>query len=211
MIADAHTHNQSSCEGIISTSPERFNPLPGKVYSVGLHPWLTAGIADHNMEQLRRILKFPEVVAVGETGIDKMKGAPIEIQEKIFLQHIELSEETKKPLIIHEVKAAGQILAIHRQIKPKMPWIRHGFRGNAQTARMYYSKGIYLSIGEKFNPEAVKSIPESLLLLETDESPLTITEIARKAATARQTTTEALLALSASNISTILKLSDSTI
>ena len=118
--------------------------------------------------------------------------------------HIALSERFRKPLIIHEVKAADIILAIHRQTKPKMPWIRHGFRGNAQTARMYWSKGIYLSIGEKFNADAAASIPDGMLLIETDESRLSIGEIAAKVAEARQTTAEAILALSGHNISRIL-------
>ena len=144
------------------------------------------------------------MVAIGETGIDRMKGASAERQAALFKLHAILSERFRKPLIIHEVKATDIILAIHRQTKPKMPWIRHGFRGNAQTARMYWSKGIYLSVGEKFNAEAVASIPEALLLLETDESRLTIGEIAAKVAEARKTTAEAILALSGHNISRIL-------
>ena len=170
MITDIHTHNTVSTDGIICTTPHSFSPLPGKFYSCGIHPWETAGTGNDDIGKLCRILARPEIAAIGETGIDRLKGAPATRQEELLRMHIALSERFRKPLIIHEVKAADIILAIHRQTKPKMPWVRHGFRGNAQTARMYWSKGIYLSVGEKFNAEAVASIPEALLLLETDES-----------------------------------------
>lgn len=204
MITDIHTHNTVSTDGIICTTPHSFSPLPGKFYSCGIHPWETAGTGNDDIGKLCRILARPEIAAIGETGIDRLKGAPATRQEELLRMHIALSERFRKPLIIHEVKAADIILAIHRQTKPKMPWVRHGFRGNAQTARMYWSKGIYLSVGEKFNAEAVASIPEALLLLETDESRLSIYEIAGQVAKARQTTMEAMIELSARNISALL-------
>lgn len=204
MITDIHTHNTVSTDGIICTTPHSFSPLPGKFYSCGIHPWETAGTGNDDIGKLCRILARPEIAAIGETGIDRLKGAPATRQEELLRMHIALSERFRKPLIIHEVKAADIILAIHRQTKPKMPWVRHGFRGNAQTARMYWSKGIYLSIGEKFNADAAASIPDGMLLIETDGSRLSIYEIAGQVAKARQTTTEAMIELSARNISALL-------
>lgn len=204
MITDIHTHNVHSTDGIICSTPGSFRPVEGKAYSCAIHPWETAATGNQQINDLCRILSREDVVAIGETGIDRMKGASAERQAELFKLHAILSEKLMKPLIIHEVKAAETILSIHKQIKPAMPWIRHGFRGNAQTARMYWSKGIYLSIGEKFNADAAASIPNGMLLIETDESRLTIGEIAAKVAEARQTTAEAILALSGHNISRIL-------
>lgn len=204
MITDIHTHNPDSREGIICTSPGNFNPISGRFYSCGLHPWDTESSGNDDFENLCHILAHDAVVAIGETGIDRLKGAPLARQEEIFLRHVRLSERLRMPLIIHEVKAIEQILSIHRAVKPVMAWVRHGFRGNVQTARMYFSKGIYLSIGEKFNPEAVRSIPDSLLLVETDESKLSISAIAAKVAAARNTSAEAILRLSAQNIASML-------
>ena len=50
------------------------------------------------------------MVAIGETGIDRMKGASAERQAELFKLHAILSEILLNPLIIHEVYAAVTIL-----------------------------------------------------------------------------------------------------
>ena len=38
-IIDIHTHRPDAVAALISTDPRRFDPQPGKWYSVGFHPW----------------------------------------------------------------------------------------------------------------------------------------------------------------------------
>ena len=59
-----------------------------------------------------------------------------------------------------------------------MPWIWHGFRGNATMAKQLADNGILLSLGRHFNTDAAASIPADKLLVETDESTADINEIA---------------------------------
>ena len=40
------------------------------------------------------------VKAIGETGLDKLRGATIERQTELLIHHIALSEELHKPLCI---------------------------------------------------------------------------------------------------------------
>ena len=75
-----------------------------------------------------------------------------------------------------------------------MPWIVHGFRGNARVASQLLDAGFYLSYGERFNPEALAVTPADRLLAETDESLLPIDEIHRRLAASRQVTVEELVA-----------------
>lgn len=198
MIIDCHTHAPRRREAIISVAPSEFRPEEGHVYSVGIHPWSTDQPADFSI--LSEAATHPAVVAIGETGIDRLRGADIALQRKIFEFHIDLSEQLRKPLVLHVVKAVDEILAIHKAKKPRMPWIWHGFRGNRQMAKQISDKGIYLSLGERFNPQAAEAIPQRLLLLESDESKLTIQEIAARIAPFRAATAERLLALTGDNL-----------
>ncbi len=192
MIVDCHTHHADRLNAIVSVAPEDFHPQEGILYSVGIHPWTTDKPFD--FELLETTAAHPSVVAIGETGIDRLRGADIDKQTQILRRHINLSERLQKPLILHVVKALDIILALRKECQPTMPWIWHGFRGNATTAKQLTDKGFYLSFGERFNAEAAAAVPAERLLLETDESPLTINEIAARIAACRHISSDELLA-----------------
>lgn len=179
MIRDTHTHNLLSTDGIISVDPSFSSFEAGKHYSTGIHPWLTGQEdIDVKIALLDALATREEIVAIGETGIDRRRGASEDIQTDIFVRHILLASLTGKPLIIHNVKALDEILRLHKKHRPDNPWIIHGFRGNPAVARQLTSRGIYLSLGARFNPDVPAAIPPHLLLAETDESDLPIQSIA---------------------------------
>ena len=173
---DIHTHDKSRKDAIINIYPHE-QLIDGAYHSVGIHPWHTVDIDSSTIEKLSTLAAHPQVVAIGETGLDALKGASIEKQIEIFKLHISLSEQVKKPLIIHCVKAFNEIITIKKQLKPSMPWIIHGFRGKPQLAQQLLNNGFYISLGEKFNPETASIIPIDRLLFETDESTLNINKI----------------------------------
>lgn len=195
-VCDAHTHhtpanNLAINESVVSlTLKEYFNSSPKDgLLSVGIHPWETADYPNFSTDEMKLIISDPRVVAIGETGLDTLKGAPIEAQEAIFRKHIKVSEESGKPLVIHVVKAFDRLLSIHKEIRPSSPWILHGFRGKPQLVDHLLAKNstnqIYFSIGERFNPQTVTIIPTDRLLIETDESPKSASEILQAVAIAR--------------------------
>lgn len=175
-IYDIHTHTIRP--GALVNIRPGDTIEPGIVYSTGIHPWDTSHTDINDIDLLRQYAIKPEIAAIGETGLDPLRGAPIEHQEEIFRAHIALSEELGKPLIIHCVKTAHRILALHKALRPQSRWILHGFRGNADTARQLTDAGIMLSLGPRFNPEVPLRIPHTMLLPETDDSPIPITEVA---------------------------------
>lgn len=197
MIIDCHTHCLTAENAVVSCSPAAFLPVPGILYSVGYHPWDVYGDCDWDI--LEAVARHPQVVAIGESGLDRLRGGDIECQERAFVKHVTLSEMLDKPLIIHEVKAVDSILRLRRELRPSQKWVRHGFRGNANVAKMLTDKGFYLSFGEKFNAEAVKSVSLDWLLIETDDSKLPIGAIAEKIATARGISVDDLLAVVVEN------------
>ena len=176
---DIHTHDKSRTDAIINIYPHE--PLiHGAYHSVGIHPWHTSDVNISTIEQLNTLATHPQVVAIGETGIDALKGDTIDKQIEIFCHHVALSEQHQKPLIIHCVKAFNEIIALKKQLHPTMPWIIHGFRGKPQLASLLINHGFYISLGEHFNPQSVTVIPTNRLLFETDESTLDINTIIEK-------------------------------
>ena len=177
---DIHTHHPAPQPlGVISTSIHDFNPVDGQLYSVGIHPWTTADSSPtlDDWQKLENIAALPCVVAIGECGIDKIKGGHMYKQVNVMNRQIQISEKLGKPLIVHDVKAHDIIVGLRRDLEPKQNWLVHGFRAKPTVAKMLTDAGIYLSIGQQFNPASFASIPRDMLLAETDESPLSIEEI----------------------------------
>jgi len=181
MIKDIHTHDLNSTEGIISIEPSQAGIIEkGRYYSVGIHPWhLTESFGD-GIKIMERLVSRPEVVMVGECGLDGVCGAPEELQESAFKAQAALSERVEKPLLIHCVRRFPQLLALKREMAPRQKWIIHGFRGKPQLAAELIRHGFYLSVGERFNPASLEVIPRERLLVETDDSSLDIDTIAER-------------------------------
>lgn len=198
MIIDCHTHHLDRQDAIICVAPEDFHPQDDRLYCVGIHPWnADKPFSDKHLEAA---CADSRTAFIGETGIDKHCGVDLGKQETLLLKHISLSESLCRPLVLHAVKSADRILALRKSLRPTMTWIWHGFRGNAILARQLWQAGIYLSLGEHFNAEAAKTIPADRLLIETDESPLTINEIAAKVAQCRGVSEEEVLQNAAENL-----------
>ena len=179
LCLDIHTHHPvPQPEAVISLPVENFTPLEGQFYSVGVHPWLTAQPGfEPDWNLFSTLAARQEVVAIGECGIDKTRGGLMFKQINVLNRQIAESEKLKKPLILHDVKAHDIIVGLRRESNVTQNWAVHGFRGKPTVAKMLTDAGISLSFGEKFNPEALATVPLNMILAETDESPLSIEEI----------------------------------
>lgn len=179
---DIHTHHLPAQPGtaIVCTSPADFNPLPGHWYAVGIHPWHAAESADTLSPDLAR---HPQVLAIGETGLDKLSPVPLERQAEVFRRQALLADAVGKPLIIHAVKATDELLRLKREWQPRVPWIVHGFRGKGPLAEVYLRHGFVLSFGQHYHPDALLAAGPARLLIETDESPCPVDTLYARAAT----------------------------
>lgn len=186
MIKDIHTHRADAREAVISVNPWEFCPADGLLYSVGIHPWQVGRATGADFDRLAECARADGVLMIGECGIDKLRGGDLSMQTGVLERHIALSELVRKPLLLHCVRASNELCLLRRQLRPSMPWIVHGFRGNARVAGQLLDAGFYLSYGERFNPEALAITPADHLLAETDESTLPIDEIHRRLAASRQ-------------------------
>lgn len=189
---DIHTHHLPFKAGnaIVNCQPQDFTPQPEGWYSIGIHPWTLAEEQSPDYDFLFRLLQHPQVLAVGEAGLDKLTAAPLPLQVEVFRRQALMAEEVGKPLIIHLVKAVDELLKLKRELRPTVPWVIHGFRGKTALAAELLHHNFYLSFGEKYQKETLQSMPTDRLLLETDESHVPIGTLYEQAALLRNISIE---------------------
>lgn len=188
---DIHTHcanTEPDVFSIQSLYAQTTVPYEG-YYSVGWHPW---HLNDHNKEDIYQKLddhaRLPQVVAIGETGLDRAIKVDDQKQIEVFRFHIELAEKLKKPLIIHCVRAYPDLIQIKKAFHADIPWIIHGYRGNIQTTQQLLKHNFYFSFGESLFQQNMKSLqsllslPAEKIFMETDESNRSIKSIYQQAA-----------------------------
>lgn len=157
---DIHTHlAPTGDEAVLCLSPEEEAPEGSPWRSYGIHPWDTLRPREElysRLAALELLAPLHATVAIGECGIDALKGNTIEEQAYWFEQQALVAEKFHKPLIIHCVRAFNEIMALHKKLKTKQLWIIHGFRGKPELARQLLAAGFGLSFGKKFNPAALE-------------------------------------------------------
>ncbi|MFK7768605.1 MAG: TatD family hydrolase [Mariniblastus sp.] len=146
--------------------------------SVGIHPNQCQDAEDRDWDEVLAMASHPKVVAIGETGLDRYWDyCPIDVQEKWFSKHIELSFETQKPLVIHMRDCEPDILRLldRHQRNGRIIGIMHSFAGQWETAQQCLELGMYISFAgmvtfKKSNElrEIAAKIPDDRILVETD-------------------------------------------
>ncbi|MDR1403721.1 MAG: TatD family hydrolase [Tannerellaceae bacterium] len=159
--------------------------------SVGVHPWYIEDVAIQ-MKQLQSLAILPNVVAIGEAGLDRLTDTPLAIQQDVFARQAYLAEELQKPFIIHCVKAWEELMAIKKQIKPETAWIIHGFRGKPDLAGQLTRHDFRLSFGKYFNPGSLQRAYPRHIFTETDDQEISIRIVYRQIASALHITEEEL-------------------
>ncbi|MDR6560365.1 MULTISPECIES: TatD family hydrolase [unclassified Arcicella] len=159
-------------------------------FSVGLHPWyIKQENIDKDFEELAQLAKHPNVLAIGECGLDRLIDLDMNIQEEVFIRQIHLAETLQKPVIIHCVKAFSELIALKKRLNPKVPLIVHGFNNNPQICGQLVQHQFYISLGSALlNSQSnasknISSIPIQQLFLETDDKICFISTIFAHAST----------------------------
>lgn len=182
---DFHTHHLSTPagSGIVNLPqevlllPHTFCPEEGALYSAGIHPWWTVGDVSPLLEGLKTLLPHPQIVAIGECGLDRLQGASPAAQEEVFIAQASLAEQYGLPMTIHCVRAFDGLLAVHKKLRPTQRWTIHGFRGKPRLACQLLEAGFDLSFGLHFHPESLRLVPAERRHTETDDAPCTIAEV----------------------------------
>lgn len=166
---DIHSHSGPvRQDAILCVDPTECMQLPdGEGYiSVGIHPWNADKADAETWERMKVMLADPRVIAVGEAGLDRLRGPGEDVQEAVFLRQADIASSAGLPLVIHCVRAFDRLLKLRKNYTGQ--WIVHGFRGKPATARQLLAAGLDLSFGSKYNVEAYDLTPVGRRYRETD-------------------------------------------
>jgi TatD DNase family protein len=157
---------------------------PGELYSVGLHPW---HVLDNTLVSDLKLVELAandtQVLAIGETGLDKKIDIPIDIQFQAFELQTDIAKKAGKPMIIHCVRAYNEIVELKNKSCHKNPWLIHWFNASEQMGLQLIKHGFYLSFGHMLFAEESKAykafphIPLEYLFFETDDAGYEIDEV----------------------------------
>ena len=166
---------------LLPTYPE------GVKLSVGLHPWKVTDAWKEEVSLIREAAKRADVWAIGECGLDKVKGGVLSLQMEAFRAQIALAEELQKPMVIHCVRAFDELLMLRRELESSckdkggspQPWVIHGFRGKPEQAKQLMTKGMLFSFGHQYNLDTLRAVFTSSrpFYLETDDHPFSVLQI----------------------------------
>lgn len=144
--------------------------------TVGVHPENT-GVREASVSALCELAQHPDVVAIGETGLDYYwhKDCP-EWQRERFRMHIRAARELGKPLVIHNREATEDVLRLLEEERAaEIGGVMHCFTENWEVAQKALDLGFYISFSGIVTfknavqiKEVASKIPLECMLVETD-------------------------------------------
>jgi TatD DNase family protein len=215
IITGANSHGTRQAIELARTDPQHL------FATAGVHPHHAAELTPELLAELEALAQRPEVVAVGECGLDYYRDlAPRDVQRRALHQQLELAARVRKPVFLHERDAHDDFSAILSEHRASLVGgVAHCFTGTQQHLRRYLELDLAIGITGWICDERrgahlltlVREIPAAALLLETDapyllprdlkprpasrrNEPMHLAHIAAVVAEARGETLEALSA-----------------
>jgi TatD DNase family protein len=144
--------------------------------TVGMHPHDAKTLDDETLQTFRELAAHPKVLALGEMGLDYYRDfSPRPVQKTAFERQLDLAEELKLPIVIHNREAYHDILPILQARRGRISGVMHCFSGDVEMMRQTLDIGFYVGIGgpvtyrKSHDLQAVaREVPADRLLVETD-------------------------------------------
>jgi TatD DNase family protein len=195
---------------------------PARLWSTaGIHPHHAVGFDGASRAELLGLLRQPQVVAVGECGLDYHRNfSPPAAQRAAFAAQLEIAATTGKPVFLHQRDAHADFTAILDDFRGRLTGgVAHCFTGDRAQLDDYLERGLCIGItgwvcderrGAQLR-ESVAAVPAERLMVETDapyllprdlkprpasrrNEPMNLTHVARIVAGIRGTSFESLAA-----------------
>lgn len=150
----------------------------GLFAAIGIHPNEAAEASETDWTIVVDLARRPEVVAIGETGLDRYwDRTPFSIQQDWFAHHLDLAHDLDLPVVIHcrdcQKDLIDQMGRLGRQIRG----VQHSFTGTWDDARAFLHLGLYISFAGMLTytnksldalREVAAKVPLDRILVETD-------------------------------------------
>ncbi|HEY3858967.1 MAG TPA: TatD family hydrolase [Gammaproteobacteria bacterium] len=151
---------------------------PGLYATAGVHPHHAKDCGPRTADELRALHRHPEVVAVGECGLDYFRNfSPPEAQRQVFEMQLALAADCRKPVFLHQRDAHKDFMRILAAHRPRLSRaVVHCFTGDAAELKDYLSLDCHIGItgwicderrGQHLR-DCVGLIAADKLMLETD-------------------------------------------
>ncbi len=138
MAGNLHTHSvHAGCRELISS------PLPiAGYFSLEYHPWQVP----ENFCALPEdyLSAAPAAAALGETGLDRLRGAPLKTQLRAFEAVCEVAVQLNKSVIVHAVRCDSELAAVARHYP--LRFLVHGFRHSVRRLESLLERGMMISL-----------------------------------------------------------------
>ncbi|GIW12653.1 MAG: TatD-related deoxyribonuclease [Tepidiforma sp.] len=195
--------------------------------AVGLHPHEADSDWQQCLPRLRELAAAPEVVAIGEVGLDAYRGWSSEANQRRLLEaQLDLALAVRKPVCVHSRAAEDAALAPLTEFARAaaragmaVPGVMHCFGGTLEQAQPYIELGFLVSIAgpitypkNDVTRQLAAALPARSLVIETDtpylppqsmrgkrNEPAYIVETARAVAAARGVSAEEIASLTTEN------------
>ncbi|MBR5646742.1 MAG: TatD family hydrolase [Treponema sp.] len=164
--------------------PKVYNNLKsmsGVYHAVGIAPSEVTNPGPDWINTIEKNLELPNVIAVGETGLDYYKQfGDKRSQIELFITQLEIAQKHNLPVIIHNRDAGKDVYDVLTERLPDAGAILHCYSEDAEYAKKCLDKNIWFSFAGNLTyrnarnlHDTVMSIPVERILIET-ESPFMI-------------------------------------
>jgi TatD DNase family protein len=152
--------------------------------TTGIHPHEARLATQADYDEMQRLVRHPKLLAWGEIGLDYWyEHSPRDVQQKVFVEQMEMARAAKKPIIIHCRPSQNgkdawddclRLLREHWQ-PSGLRGVMHCFTGELEHAEASLDLGFNLSFaGNVTYPKAqnirgaARMVPADRYFIETD-------------------------------------------
>jgi TatD DNase family protein len=146
--------------------------------AVGIQPNHCGEAQPGDWQRIVRLVDRPRVVAIGETGLDRYwDDVPFESQQDYFDRHLQLSQSTGRPFVVHMRDCQDEVLEMLRAAGRRGPLrgVMHSYTGDVEGMYECVGLGLHISFAGMVTykksdalREVVRQVPDDRLLVETD-------------------------------------------
>lgn len=149
----------------------------GVYATVGIHPHEAELAKQADFDELERLARGPKVIAWGEIGLDYFYDhSPREVQQRVFIQQMEMAHAAKLPIIIHNrptdnsENAWDDLFLLLREhwASSGLGGVLHCFTGSVDHARAALDLGFMISFAGNITYPKAQNIRDAAAMAPLD-------------------------------------------
>ncbi len=148
--------------------------------TVGVHPHDSKTLTPAFLKEMEKMTASRKVVGIGEIGLDYYRNlSPHDIQQKAFVQQLDLAVTLALPVVIHVREAMDDALQIIKGYAGRLKGVFHCFPGTTEQAHRLAEMGFLISVNGVLTyknsrmAKVAQEVELETILLETDSPYLT--------------------------------------